>query len=719
LETKELKNQKIINKLLLWFLLISLLPLAAITSLQYYIASNSQRKEVDNNLISIAESKAKRLENYVSERQKNAVNIAQIPTITDAIEQYQITFEKDGINSSAYRQVDEKYRPFINNYLEIFGYSNILLISQSGNTIFSVKRSRELGRNYYQKTYKNSELAKVFDRAKTLMQVEISKFGYDVTNDEPTAFIASPVFKKNLIIGVVVLQLNNQEFNKVVNDYTGLGETGETIVGSLVGDNVPLRGSKFPVPVASLTADRIVFISSTRHDKNAAFRRFINTNKQKIHPLDQAVHGIKGIGITSDYRGEETIATWRYLPSLNGGIVVKMDIAEAFAPLKNLRNIVIILGVITLLFVIFAAFFVAKSISKPVIELTQAVQEFAEGNLNKQASVITNDEIGQLAQSFNHMAAQLKESFEIIKQREQELASAKEQLEVLFTQLQQEANQLAAQVVQSEKMSNLGQLVAGVAHEINNPVNFIYGNITPAHEYIEDLITLIQLYQQYYPNPVSKIQDKVEATDLDFLIADLPKLLNSMKIGAERIKEIVLSLRNFSRLDEAEMKAVNIHEGIDSTLMILESRLKGASSRPTIEVIKEYGNLPLVECYAGQLNQVFMNILANAIDALEEAILRGELSGIKPQIHINSTLTERQQVMVRISDNGPGIPENLQQRLFDPFFTTKPLGKGTGLGLSISYNIITEKHQGTLQCISSPDKGTEFVICIPLLEHGK
>nr|WP_306557913.1 ATP-binding protein [Nostoc sp. 'Peltigera malacea cyanobiont' DB3992] len=290
-------------------------------------------------------------------------------------------------------------------------------------------------------------------------------------------------------------------------------------------------------------------------------------------------------------------------------------------------------------------------------------------------------------------------------------------------QLRQEAKQLVSQLVHSEKMSSLGQLVAGVAHEINNPVNFIYGNIGYANQYIQDLLRLLQLYQQNYPNPATEIQKQTEAIDLDFLIADLPNLLTSMTVGAERITEIVLSLRNFSRLDDAEMKAVNIHEGIDNTLMILEHRFKHKSNNQTIEVIKEYGDLPLVECYAGQLNQVFMNLLANAIDALEEAVENGEWEvGEKalstPQIRIQTKVTSDNQVVIRIGDNGIGIPEKVQKQLFEPFFTTKPVNKGTGLGLSISHQIITQKHQGKLECISAPGKGTEFVIVIPLNQQA-
>ncbi|WP_421655790.1 ATP-binding protein [Leptothermofonsia sp. ETS-13] len=279
-----------------------------------------------------------------------------------------------------------------------------------------------------------------------------------------------------------------------------------------------------------------------------------------------------------------------------------------------------------------------------------------------------------------------------------------------------------SQLIQTEKMSSLGQLVAGVAHEINNPVSFIYSNLKPAQNYMDDLLNLVQLYQQQYPDPVPAIETKIDEIDLEFLKQDFPKLLSSMQLGADRIKQIVLSLRNFSRVDEAAYKAVDLHVGIDSTLVLLENRLKAVGNRPAIQIIKNYGDLPLVECYASQINQVLMNILVNAIDVLEEPFVCDEAALInsdelknhkQPVIKI-STETRDDHVTIRIADNGPGIPEAVQKRLFDPFFTTKPVGKGTGMGLSISYQIITENHGGTLTCVSTPDNGAEFVIQIPI-----
>ncbi|MGB3264005.1 MAG: PAS domain S-box protein [Microcoleus sp.] len=274
-----------------------------------------------------------------------------------------------------------------------------------------------------------------------------------------------------------------------------------------------------------------------------------------------------------------------------------------------------------------------------------------------------------------------------------------------------------AQLVQTEKMSSLGQLVAGIAHEINNPVNFIHANINYLKEYTQQLLGLVTLYEQEYPEPNAKIVDRIQEIDLDFMAEDLRKLVGSMQVGTERIRQIVLSLRNFSRLDESAMKPVDIHAGIDSTLLILQHRLKSHDRRAEIEVIKEFGKLPLVECYASQLNQVFMNIIANGIDAIEERY--GKLSVSEAEqnpgrIAICTGVTPQNTVMVEISDNGTGIPDEIVDRIFNPFFTTKAVGKGTGLGMSIAHSIVVEKHKGKIECISQMGRGTTFKIEIPI-----
>ncbi|MBE9096185.1 AAA family ATPase [Tychonema sp. LEGE 07203] len=302
---------------------------------------------------------------------------------------------------------------------------------------------------------------------------------------------------------------------------------------------------------------------------------------------------------------------------------------------------------------------------------------------------------------------------------EVQLRQKAEDLEAILVQLQQ----TQAQLVQTEKISQLGQLVAGVAHEVNNPVSFISGNLHHAKDYISDLINLVQVYQDNFPEPGQQVLDEIEAIELEYLVEDLPKMIDSMKLGTERISDIMQSLRNYSRTDGIEKKPANIHERIDTTLMILSHRLKASSDRPAIKVIKNYGELPNVECYPGQLNQVFMNLIANAIDALEESNFGKTYKQIESNpnaITISTSVTNstgkptNRLVKIRIADNGIGMSKHIKEKLFSPFFTTKAEGKGTGLGLPICHDIVTKKHGGSLECFSWPGRGTEFAIALPV-----
>lgn len=301
---------------------------------------------------------------------------------------------------------------------------------------------------------------------------------------------------------------------------------------------------------------------------------------------------------------------------------------------------------------------------------------------------------------------------QFIKRKQAE--SALRESEAQLRQTVQELQRAQVQLVQQEKMSSLGQLVAGIAHEINNPVNFIVGNLEHTQAYFDELLRLIHLYQTHYSPAIGEIEDLIEAIDLDYLLRDVPNLLASMRGGADRIVQIVSSLRTFSRLDEADFKAVNLREGIESTLTILQHQLQAQRYRRAIQVNADYGDLPLIPCYPGLLNQVFMHLLTNAIDAINDRASSYPNANFSPCLSIQLSLTSDHEVEIRFADNGVGIPETLQQQIFNPFFTTKEIGKGTGLGLSIAYQIITERHNGTIQCFSKPNAGTEFVMRIPI-----
>lgn len=296
-------------------------------------------------------------------------------------------------------------------------------------------------------------------------------------------------------------------------------------------------------------------------------------------------------------------------------------------------------------------------------------------------------------------------------QREQVEAQLQENAQTLEATLQ-ELHRTQARMIQSEKMSSIGQLVAGIAHEINNPIGFIHGNLDHLREQIPDLFEVIQAYKTEYPNPHPNFQQKLDALELKFLQEDLPKILKSMELGTERIQEIVKSLRNFARIDEAEMKMVDIHEGLENTLLILQHRLRGDFGEDAIAIVKDYEQLPRIGCYPGALNQVFLNIIANAIDALTDYPTHANSNALAIQIKTTSVNDDWVKIIIR--DNGPGLSKQTQQRIFDPFFTTKPVGQGTGMGLSISYQIVTEQHHGVLECDSVLGQGTTFMIRIPV-----
>ncbi|MEG4405446.1 ATP-binding protein [Microcoleus sp. MON2_D5] len=431
---------------------------------------------------------------------------------------------------------------------------------------------------------------------------------------------------------------------------------------------------------------KIMFVDDEPDLESLLSQRFRKKIRAEKWQLFFAHNGVQALEKLKEYPDVDIVVTDLNMPEMDGltllsklnqiNLPFKTIVISAYGDLKNIRNAMN-----------FGAFdFLTKPIDFQDLEIT----------LNK-----TLREVQQVKEN-----QRLRESEARAREEAQHLQNC-----------MQDLKKTQAQLIQTAKMSSLGQVVAGIAHEINNPVNFIYGNISHVSDYIEDLLHLLHLYQQYTP-PNSEIQAEIEAIDLEFMIVDLPQIMVSMKGGVDRIQKIILSLRNFSRLDEANIKSVDIHEGIKSSLLILHNRFQARAARPEIQVMEEYSNLPLVECYAGELNQVFINILSNAIDALNEYNKQRSLDN-PPACPLAITirtflLEEKSRVVIQIRDNGPGITAEVKDRIFEPFFTTKPVGEGTGLGLYISYQIVHEKHGGALNCFSDVGQGTEFWIEIPI-----
>jgi signal transduction histidine kinase/CheY-like chemotaxis protein len=655
------------TKFIVWFLIISSVPLAVVAGLAYRNSEKTLRLQVTEQLRITAESKSRAIETYFLERQRNVTTFAHTPSLIHAMEDLNAAFTRRGLDSPAYAAADSGARPFLTHYKESAGYYDLFLVSRDGNAIFSVNRGEDLGSNYRTGPYRATGLAKAFDKANTLLETEVSDFEYYPATNEPAAFIAAPVLDAHgQVIGAVVLQMSNTEVYALAEDYTGLGATGETVIGSRINDQA-------------------VFVTPVRNDPNAAFKRRVALGAQRDVPLQLAVQGKKGQGIAVDYRGVKVLAVWRYLPAFRWGMVVKIDAEEAFAPITRLKNQSLTMAAVALALVFIAALLVSRSISEPILRLTESTKLIASGDLAHRARVISTDEIGELAQSFNTMTQR-------VETRTDELANANRQLLAYQESLQDQVEARTSELRRANKdldgarelaeQANRAKssFLANMSHELRTPMNAIIG-------YSELLI-----------------EEERDAGN-DSAIADLQKIVAAGKHLLALINDIL----DLSKIEAGRMELYLETFDVADTMREIASTVQPLVSRNanTLRVSSEAGT-GVMHGDLTRTRQVLFNLLSNACKFTHAGAVSLEAW--------RETKPEGDRLMFRVTDTGIGLTAEQIRRLFHEFSqadasTTRKYG-GTGLGLAISRKMC-QIMGGDISVSSQYGKGSTFTVWLP------
>ena len=675
--TSTLKPKRIVTKLALSFAVVALVPLALAGYVTYRVAGAALRQDVLNGLLAVTQSRARSIEAYALERRRDVAVLSQDPVIARAIQSYADASQKRGIDSAEYREVDREFRPFLTYYQEA-GYWDILLISAVGDVVFSVAKEVDLGTNLLRGPYLDSELAKAFDRANTLLETELSDFRHYAPSGRPAAFVAAPVLRHGSVVGVVALQMSTGEIYEHARDYTGLGATGETILANRRGDEV-------------------VFVTPIRHDPEAAFKRTIQMGSSVGRPIQEALKARKGHGLSVDYRGKRVLAAWQYLPSFRWGMVVKVDVDEAYAPIVRLRGSWLVLGLLASILVVALAWLLARSIAVPLVRLTDLAGRIADGDLAARSDVRSADEIGQLSDAFNRMAVDLKRSTdelaqhrdrlaELVEERTAELRSANKQLELEIA-VRKSAEESLEHTLEALKLSHteLEQFAYIGSHDLQEPLRMV--------------ASYVQLLERRY-------KDQLDADANDFIGFAVE--------GATRMQRMIHDMLDFLAVTShgKPFARTDSQKVFDEVAKSIQAEASG--------VTITHDPLPPVMADGEQLSQLFQNLIGNAIKfGGEKALLVHVSAGRRAPKDAPSPIAAPKPQMIQFSvrDNGIGMDQKYADRIFKIFqrLHTRDRYSGTGIGLALCKGIV-ERHGGLIWVESELGKGSTFFFTMPAPE---
>ncbi|WP_068468477.1 sensor histidine kinase [Candidatus Protochlamydia phocaeensis] len=682
-----LYNQSLHTQLILWFFLIAFLPLGWTTFISYEVSKKIILKQATNHLQALSLRQAQLIENYFHEKERSTASLARGTIIPKAIKDFATALAKYGQDSSEYRAEEKLYRPIFTFEAETLGYRNLFLVTKEGEIVFSAFPSLiRVGSNLSDPRYPIKELSTIFLNARDLLESEISPLIYSPLPASPSSYIATPLIEQNNIMGVLLAQIDNTAIYNLVEDYNGLGETGETLL-------VDQDGSE------------ILTITPLRHLRDMSAIHEVESNSSFGQFIQRVLEGKRLVAQVVDYRNKATLMVGRHFePSLHWGIITKMDMNELLAPINQLKYSSWILAITTAIIVILMASNVARNITHPLLVLTKKTRLMAAGDLSQRIDISTNNEIGRLAASFNDMASQLdnmvKNLDTLVAMRTEEVELQNIQLERTIEELRQTQNRLITQ----EKLASLGALTAGIAHEIKNPLNFINN--------FAELSLDIQQDIGKHLDSLSSLITKEEFKELDELFQTLKLNIRKILEHGKRADSIVYNMLQHSRGTPGEKVLINLNSLLDEYVTLSYHGMRAQNTIFNVKIEKYYDpTLPPIAVVPQEMSRVFLNLLNNAYYSVYQ-----KSKSIKdPYTPIVRVSTENHQdlVIIKIWDNGTGIPYEVFPKLFTPFFTTKPTGEGTGLGLSLSYNIIVQGHNGTLIAETEPGQFAEFIISLP------